>query len=174
MKIGMIYAKAQNNVIGKNGDLPWYLPEDLAHFKKITQGHPVIMGRKTWDSLPAKFKPLPGRQNIVVSRASSEELKAITQTGAWVCNSLELALEKCRTMQTSPTEIWIIGGAQIYQQAQALCNAAEVTLIEQDFEGDAFAPVLDGQWLLQSEAKHQTQNGLNYRFLSYVRSASLS
>ena len=75
MKLGLIYARARNGVIGKGGTLPWHLPEDLAHFKRLTMGCPVIMGRKTWDSLPPKFRPLPGRENVVLTRDA--EWKAV-------------------------------------------------------------------------------------------------
>lgn len=170
MKIGMIYAQSRNQVIGNQGQLPWHLPEDLAHFKKITHGHPVIMGRKTWDSLPPRFRPLPGRQNIVISRAPAQELDSITSTGCWVENSLEQALEKCRALEPAPQEIWIIGGAQIYQQAQAFCNTAEVTLIEKDYEGDAFAPALGSEWQLVAEQAHTSSDGLRYRLMTYHRS----
>ena len=102
MNLGLIFARARNGVIGKAGGLPWQLPEDMAHFKQITMGCPVIMGRKTWDSLPVKFRPLPGRANIVITR--QPDLK---EAGAQIAASLSDALALC----ASAEEIWIIGGA---------------------------------------------------------------
>ncbi|MBP7457532.1 MAG: dihydrofolate reductase, partial [Ottowia sp.] len=108
MKIGLIWAQARNRVIGKNGVMPWHLPEDLAHFKRVTLNHPVIMGRKTWDSIPPKFRPLPGRTNIVVTRQADWHEK-----GAQCSSSLREALQQCE----NSNQVWVIGGAQIYAQA---------------------------------------------------------
>ena len=114
-RINLIYARAANGVIGKDGAMPWHLPEDLAHFKQLTQGCPVLMGRKTWDSLPPKFRPLPGRTNIVITRQADWQAE-----GAQRADSLEEAL---RLAGAAP-EIWIIGGAQIYAQAEPLASCA--------------------------------------------------
>jgi dihydrofolate reductase len=124
-------------VIGRDNRLPWHLPEDLAHFKRTTLGCPVIMGRKTWDSLPSKFRPLPGRLNIVVTRDAG-----FVADGASVALSLEAARDLCPAGGTA----WVIGGAQIYAQALPLASEVVVTEIAQDFEGDAFAPVLGSEW----------------------------
>jgi dihydrofolate reductase len=115
MDLALIYARAANGVIGANGTMPWHLPEDLAHFKALTQGHPVIMGRKTWDSLPARFRPLPGRTNIVVTRQADWHAD-----GAQRAASLDEALSLAE--QSGAATAWIMGGAQIY--AQALPSAA--------------------------------------------------
>ena len=160
MKINMIFARSANGVIGKNNAMPWHLPEDLAHFKKLTLGSPVIMGRKTWDSLPAKFRPLPGRTNVVITRQADWQAE-----GAKTAGSLQDALTLCQTSNV----IWIIGGAQIYAQAEPLANRIEVTHIDKDFEGDAFAPKLGPQWTPSHREDHVSSAGLNYSFITYTR-----
>ena len=161
MAIHLIYARAANGVIGHNNTMPWHLPEDLAHFKQCTQGHPVIMGRKTWDSLPARFRPLPGRTNIVVTRST-----AWREDGVLRSHSLEEALQLAA--QHSDT-IWVMGGAQIYAQALPLADVVEVTIIHQDFEGDAYAPTLDAQWHITSRQDAVSSQGLSYSFVRYER-----
>lgn len=158
MQVNMIFARAANGVIGKDNTLPWHLPEDMAHFKRLTQGWPVIMGRKTWDSLPPKFRPLPGRTNIVVTRQQDW-----TAPGAVVAASVEEAFRHCK----SPEQVWVIGGAQIYAQAAPLADRIEVTEIAQDFEGDAFAPHLGPEWQETAREKHVSSNGLNFSFITY-------
>ena len=160
MKINMIFARSANGVIGKNNAMPWHLPEDLAHFKKLTLGSPVIMGRKTWDSLPSKFRPLPGRTNVVITRQADWQAE-----GAQTAGSLQDALALCQTSNV----IWIIGGAQIYAQAEPLANRIEVTHIVKDFEGDAFAPKLGPQWIPSHREEHVSSTGLNYSFITYTR-----
>ena len=158
MNINMIYARAANGVIGKDGVMPWHLPEDLAHLKRLTQGFPVIMGRKTWDSLPLRFRPLPGRTNIVITRQ-----KDWHETGAQPAPSLAHALELCKG---SP-EVWIIGGAQIYTQAEPLAQRIEVTEIAQDFAGDAFAPMLGAGWFETARDNHVSSTGLAFSFVTH-------
>ncbi|GLS16199.1 dihydrofolate reductase [Hydrogenophaga electricum] len=159
-RLNLIYARAANGVIGLRNALPWHLPEDLAHFKRTTLGCPVIMGRKTWDSLPPKFRPLPGRLNIVVTRDPGWHAD-----GAQVAHSLEAAQALC----PPAGEAWVIGGAQVYAQALPLASRVVVTEIAADFEGDAFAPVLGPEW---QEAERQTgmsAQGLALAFVTYVR-----
>ncbi len=164
MQVNMIYARAANGVIGHNNAMPWHLPEDLAHFKKMTLGHPVIMGRKTWDSLPAKFRPLPGRANVVVTRQADWHA-----AGAHTAGSLQEALAHCQ----GATEVWIIGGAQIYAQAEPLASRIEVTHIAREFAGDAFAPELGEQWVQIQHEDHASSNGLTYSFITYVKNQPL-
>lgn len=154
----MILARAANGVIGNNNRMPWHLPEDMAHFKRLTQGWPVIMGRKTWDSLPPKFRPLPGRTNIVITRQPDWK-----ENGAEPAASLADALKICARSE----EVWIIGGAQIYAQAQPLADRIEVTEIAQDFEGDAFAPPLGSEWIEAARENHVSLNGLKFSFITY-------
>ena len=163
MKPGLIFARARNGVIGKDGGLPWHLPEDLAHFKRVTMGCPVIMGRKTWDSLPARFRPLPGRTNIVVTRQGHWHA-----AGAMRAASLEDALALC----PAGTRPWVIGGAQLYALALPLSDLAEVTEIDADFDGDAQAPVLDSQWREVAREPHRPAGGLSFAFVTYRRGAA--
>ena len=159
MKINMIFARSANGVIGKNNTIPWHLSEDLAHFKKLTLGSPVIMGRKTWDSLPPKFRPLPGRTNIVVTRQSDWQPE-----GANTADSLQAALAQCH----AASDVWIIGGAQIYAQAEPLASRIEMTLIDKDFDGDAFAPTLGSQWQAIHKEDHVSSTGLKFSFITYT------
>ena len=160
MQLNMIFARAANGVIGNNNALPWHLPEDMVHFKRLTSGCPVIMGRKTWDSLPPRFRPLPGRNNIVITRQLAWQAP-----GAQTASSLPEAVALCEASQ----QVWIIGGAQIYAQAEALARRIEVTEIAQDFEGDAFAPVLGTQWHEIAREDHVSINGLKYSFITYTK-----
>jgi len=162
MEIALIYARAANGVIGKDGVMPWHLPEDLAHFKQLTQGHPVIMGRKTWDSLPPRFRPLPGRVNIVVTRQVDWQ-----QDGAQRASSLEDALQLAA--QSTPATVWVMGGAQIYAQALPLAQRVEATEIAQAFDGDAHAPTLGPEWVEATRTEHVAASGLHYAFVRLQR-----
>ena len=153
MPLHLIYARSRNNVIGKNGDLPWHLPEDLAHFKRTTLGQAVVMGRVTWESIPDKFRPLPGRRNVVVSRQTD-----YAATGATVVNALQDAL----ALFPADEVVWLIGGAQLYAQALLLASQVVVTEIDADFEGDAFAPVLGPEWHETERSQHTSAQGLAY------------
>ena len=162
MQVHLIYARAANGVIGKDGTMPWHLPEDMAHFKQLTHGCPVIMGRKTWDSLPPRFRPLPGRTNIVVTR-QPEWNKMGAQRSSSLHNALQIA------EQTNATTVWVIGGAQIYAQALPLAQRVEVTEIAQDFDGDAHAPELGPEWVETAREAHTSTNGLAFAFVRYER-----
>lgn len=129
--VSLIVGMTKDRVIGNKGTLPWHIPDDLKNFKGITEGNVVIMGRKTWDSLPTKFKPLPNRINLVVS--SSLE----NRSGIIVCRSLEEALQKARGFKK---EICIIGGATIYQQALPLVQKMYISIIKKEVAGDTFFP----------------------------------
>ena len=158
MKLGMIYARARNGVIGKDGVMPWHLSEDMAHFKQVTMGCPVIMGRKTWNSLPPRFRPLPGRMNIVISRQDDWQAE-----GATMASSLDAALNLC----AGQAQVWIIGGGQIYAQAEPLADTIEVTELDADFEGDTFAPELSAQWRETAREQHTSKTGLDFSFVTY-------
>ena len=158
--LGLIWAQSTSGVIGRDGGIPWQLPEDLAHFKEVTTGHTVVMGRRTWDSLPAKFRPLPGRRNVVVTRQSD-----FTAQGATVVGEIDDAL-------TEP-ETWVIGGEQIYTLALPRADRCEVTEIDIEIprdDGDAIAPVLDEAWVGTPGEWQTSDAGLRYRFHSYHRS----
>lgn len=160
MKLHLIFARAANGTIGKDGTMPWHLPEDLAHFKRTTLGSPVIMGRKTWESLPPKFRPLPGRLNVVVTRQTDWQA-----AGANVAHSLPEAITLCEAAD----DAWIIGGAEIYAQAMPLANTAVVTEIEASYEGDAFAPQFGPEWVEMQRERHLSATGLNFSFVTYTR-----
>jgi dihydrofolate reductase len=138
MKIALIAAVSRNGVIGHGGDLLWKLPEDLQFFKRVTMGHPVIMGRKTWDSIPTKFRPLPGRTNIVVTRR-----KDWHADGAIAAHTLEDALERAlESVADDPhaSRAYVIGGAQLYALAMPHADELVMTEIDRDFQGDARFP----------------------------------
>ncbi|MBW0172613.1 MAG: dihydrofolate reductase [Hydrogenophaga sp.] len=160
VRLHLIFARAANGVIGKNNTLPWHLPEDLAHFKQTTMGQPVIMGRKTWDSLPPRFRPLPGRVNIVVTRDAQWQAQ-----GALRADSLHAAIAHC----PEGSDAWVIGGAQIYAAALPLAETAVVTEIAQDFEGDAFAPEFGPEWRVTARESHTAASGLPFSFVTYTR-----
>ena len=161
--LGLIYARARNGVIGKNNALPWHLPEDLAHFKATTLGQPVIMGRKTWDSLPPKFRPLPGRVNIVVTRQHDWQAE-----GAQVAHSVEQALALC----PADSHPWVIGGAELYAQALPLATRVVVTEIDADFDGDAHAPTLGPEWQCLQRETRTAASGLGFALVTLTRANS--
>jgi dihydrofolate reductase len=130
-EVVIIAAVAKNRVIGKDNQLIWNIPEDMAHFKALTAGHTVIMGRRTWESLPPRFRPLPGRRNIVISRQPD-----YAAPGAELADSLENALKLASAADT----VFIIGGEQIYAQAMALADRLEITEVDLEPEGDAWFP----------------------------------
>ena len=161
MPLHLIYARARNNVIGVNGDLPWHLPEDLAHFKQTTMGQPVIMGRITWESIPEKFRPLPGRTNVVVSRQPEFEA-----TGAQVVGSLQAAMDLFSPDQV----VWLIGGAQLYAQAMPLAQQLVITEIDADYAGDAWAPdLIAHEWQETARTRHVSAQGLAYSLVTLQR-----
>ncbi len=160
MELGLIFARAANGVIGKGNQLPWHLPEDLAHFKALTLGCPVIMGRKTWDSLPAKFRPLPGRRNVVVTRQSSW-----SEAGAERAGSLVEAL----TLVQDAPRVWVTGGSELYRLALPLAQVVEATEIGAEYDGDAYAPDLGPEWNEVARVRNQSAAGLPYDFVTYRR-----
>jgi dihydrofolate reductase len=160
VSLGLIWAQSSSGVIGRANGIPWHLPEDQARFKELTLAHTVVMGRLTWDSLPARVRPLPGRRNVVVTRQAD-----FMADGATVVSSLDEALTEDDT--------WVIGGAQIYALAVPLATRCEVTEVDVTLsreDGDAVAPVLDEAWVGARQGDWLTSSsGLRYRFLSYVR-----
>lgn len=156
----LIAAVAANGVIGRAGQLPWHLPEDLAHFRALTLGHTVIMGRKTWESLPLRFRPLPGRQNIVVTR--NAEYQA---SGAVVAHSLADALALCAT-----DTVFVIGGEALYQAALPLAQRLELTELAQEYQGDACFPAFcHNDWQPIDRNSQYSVNGMSYCFATYLR-----
>lgn len=165
MKLKLIFARAANGVIGLNNQMPWHLPEDLAHFKRTTLGCPVLMGRKTWESIPAKFRPLPGRANLVITRQPDWQAE-----GAHVVHSLEEGLTLALAHCPEGKDLWVMGGAEIYAQAASIAEEAVVTEIEADYEGDAFAPQLGAGWQEISRESHVSSTGLKFSFVTYRQS----
>lgn len=164
MKLHLIFARAANGVIGKHNTLPWHLPEDMAHFKRTTLGCPVIMGRKTWDSLPPRFRPLPGRLNVVVTRQGDWQAP-----GALCAHSLSEACSLC----PENSDAWVIGGAELYAQALPLASSAVVTEIDAPFEGDAYAPQFGPQWTEVARERHISVTGLSFSFVTYCRNTGV-
>lgn len=157
--ISIIVAVANNNLIGGSNKLLWHLSTDLKRFKALTMGHPVIMGRKTYESIG---KPLPGRQNIVISRNTG-----FKPEGVFVFSSLKEALSTC-----TDKDAFIIGGAEIYAQSMSLADRIYLTRIFHSFEGDAFFPeIAENEWKIEKTEMHEPdeKNPYRYAFIDYVR-----
>ena len=161
-RVALIAAVTRNGAIGKGNALLWHEPEDLKHLRRVTMGFPVIMGRKTWDSLPARFRPLPGRRNIVVSRNAALRLEGAE--GAEVAPSLDAAL----ALAGQAPKVFVIGGAQIYALALPLAHALELTEVDADLEGDRFFPSWDRTQFecIASQTRASTQ-GLPFAINTY-------
>ncbi|MGV8976505.1 MAG: dihydrofolate reductase [Cellulomonas sp.] len=162
--LALVWAQATGGVIGRDGGLPWNVPEDLARFRALTSGHPVVMGRATWESLPPRFRPLPGRENIVLSRAPG-----YLADGARVVTTMADALEL-----GEGCEVWVIGGGTVYEAAIGHADRLEVTEIDDIVAGDTYAPVIDAAWTLTAREPGagwhtSAATGVRYRFCSYRR-----
>jgi len=175
--IALIWAQAHDaagrGVIGAKGDIPWHLPEDFAHFKQLTAGHPVIMGERTWVSLPKK--PLPNRTNIVLTASSQALLPAQMQhlgdggSSVQAAGSLSEGFDLA-SKAPGGDEVWVIGGESVYRQAIAYADRLEVTEIDLVVAGDTFAPVIPlVEFSVMEEPWKTGANGLRYRFRSYQR-----
>jgi len=169
--IGMVWAQSSTGVIGRGGGMPWHLPEDLVHFSRLTKGHPVIMGRKTWESFPDKYRPLPGRTNIVITRQEGWG-DTPGADGAIAVKSLDDALLESQFASGHET-VWIIGGGDIFTQSLDLADVAVVTTIDTAEEGDTFAPELGYDWTagasLPSDGWLTAENGTRYRITVWRR-----
>lgn len=161
--ISIIVAVARNGAIGKGNGLLWRLPRDLQHFKQTTLGAPIVMGRKTWDSIG---RPLPGRFNIVVTRQAGW-----SATGAHAVASLDDAVSAAAASgEGDVAKLYVIGGAQIYADALAIADELVITEVDADFEGDAFFPTWDRRAFEEvSRSETFEDNGLGYRFVTYAR-----
>ena len=158
MEIIIIAAMAENRVIGRDNALPWSLKEDMARFRRLTDGWPCIMGRKTWESLPAR--PLPGRLNVVISQTMNSQ----DAPGALVLSSLHEALRQLAGHQ----KMFICGGESIYREALSFATGMELTIIHQSHAGDVFFPEIDpAQWLISG-----TEHGDGYSFISYRKNTA--
>lgn len=160
-EVGLVWAEAHGGVIGADGGMPWHVPEDLAHFKAVTLGSPVVMGRRTWESFPDRFRPLPGRRNIVVTR--DDEWSG---AGAERADSLPAALETA-----GDGRVWVIGGGALFREAIGRADLLEVTEIDLAVGGDTFAPSREGWTTLEQGPWETSRAGIRYRFLRLVPSA---
>jgi len=163
--IVIIAAVARNRVIGRDNQLIWNIPEDMAHFKVLTAGHTVLMGRKTWESLPPRFRPLPGRRNIVISRQTDYAVP-----GAELANSLEAGIALAKADET----IFVIGGADIYRQAMMLADRLEITEVNLTPEGDSWFPDFTKTDWNTTRRTDFVSNGTACAFVSYTRGSGKS
>ncbi|MCX5403523.1 dihydrofolate reductase [Streptomyces sp. NBC_00335] len=174
MDVGLVWAQSSDGVIGADNGIPWRLPEDMAHFKATTLGHPVVMGRKTWDSLPARFRPLTGRRNIVVTRDPEWAAEGAERAGS-IPEALELAAGQGGQAGQPPsaepaTACWVIGGGEVYRAAMAHAVMLSVTEVDTKVIGDTHAPELDPAWTVAEDAGWQSSvTGLRYRICTYTR-----
>lgn len=152
-----------NRVIGCKNELVWHIPEDLKRFKTLTMGHPVIMGRKTWESLPEKVRPLPGRTNIVVTRSGWYEAE-----GAQIVHSLPEALSYAKAAEGSE-EIFVAGGTELYQAALPFVSRLYLTLIDDEKEGDAFFPAYEAEFTKKISAESHEHAGVSYSWTTLER-----
>ena len=160
--IGLVWAQARGGVIGADGGMPWHVPEDLAHFRAVTGEADVVMGRRTWESLPPRFRPLPGRRNIVVTR-STEWGEPGAERAASFDDALALAASET---------VWVIGGGQLYAEAIGRADVIELTRLDLEAEGDTHAPPLSGWRRVSADPAagddwHTSTGGIRYRFETY-------
>ncbi|MEU4671331.1 dihydrofolate reductase [Amycolatopsis sp. NPDC023774] len=150
--IGLVWAQSANGVIGRDGALPWQLPEDMKHFRALTSGATVLMGRRTWESLPPRFRPLPGRRNLVLS--STEQ------------DGVETFPDLSRALAAVPGDVWVMGGEAVYRAALPFADRIVVTEIQEHFEGDTYAPEV-GRPPDSTGAWQESTTGLHYRLLTW-------
>jgi len=162
MTVSLIWAEAADRVIGRDGTIPWRLPEEQQMFKQLTLGATVVMGRGTWESLPASVRPLPGRRNIVLTKRQSYDAP-----GADVVHSLADALA------AADGDVWVIGGAAVYDEALPLADRVVRTRVHLDVDGDARAPLLGPEWTMvgrdPAEGLHTSASGITYCVATFRR-----
>ena len=170
MTVGVIWAQAANGVVGCDGVLPWHLPEDLLLFRELTMGSTVVMGRVTWESLPDRFRPLPGRRNVVLTRQ-----EGWSAPGADVAPSVDAAI---RRYGEGTDRLWFIGGGAVYKTAIEFADEITVTRLQESFDGDTYAPSLGPEW---SELRRQpaegwsvSRTGLHYCVSTLQRTPSVA
>jgi dihydrofolate reductase len=161
LRISLVAAVSPGGVIGRDGRIPWRISEDARHFRALTMGHPVVMGRRTWDSLPERFRPLPGRRNVVVTRNAHWRAP-----GAERASSLEHAFR----LLAGATQVFVIGGAELYAVALPHADELQLTEIDADFEGDTFFPDWDrAAFDEESREPHVSDTGIPFSFVTYRR-----
>ncbi len=162
MRLSIVAAVARGGVIGRGNAIPWRIPEDVLHFKDLTMGHPVVMGRRTWDSLPDRFRPLPGRRNIVLSRNPGWHAAGAERAG-----SLDEAL---RLLDDMP-QVFVIGGADVYASALPIADELLLTEIDADVEGDTvFPPFAADGFEETSRERLVSEAGVPLSYVTYARS----
>jgi dihydrofolate reductase len=163
--IGLIWAEAADRVIGRDGAIPWRVPEDHAHFRACTDGATVVMGRRTWESLPERFRPLPGRRNVV-----------LTRRGDWTAPGAEIAPDLTAALALAEGDVWVMGGARVYAEALPRADRVERTEVDLRVDGDVRAPALDASWRRVSqdpaEGWNTSRTGVRFRIHSYRRTSS--
>ncbi|WP_192821603.1 dihydrofolate reductase [Rufibacter sp. LB8] len=165
--IGLVVAISENRVIGKDNQLIWHLPEDLKHFKRLTLGHPMVMGRKTFEAIG---KPLPGRTSIIVTRQADY----VAPESCLVATSVEEALQKALALDET---VMVVGGGDIYQQALPFAEVVYLTLVHESFEGDVYFPELEPDvWEITEQAEHEAddRHAYPYSFFTFRRKAGFS
>lgn len=170
----MIWAQSLDGVIGLDGDMPWHVPEDLKHFKSITLGKVLIMGRNTWASFPDSVRPLPGRTSVVVSRTLAQDPQdpKLAHDNVHVVADLQSGLDLAGELKTGPM-VWVVGGGSLYDQALDVTTVVERSMFNLNIEGDTYAPQLDASWMLDSQDPaagwHTSQSSVEYRFERWER-----
>lgn len=169
MRIGLIWAQTRDGVIGADNTMPWHLPEDLEHFKATTLGRPVVMGRRTWESIPPRFRPLPGRRNIVVTRDPRWAADGADRAGS-LDEALRLAATTPGADADAVAETWVIGGGQLYRAAIDHAVVLSVTEIDLSVDGDTHAPAIGPAWTVADDhGPRVSVSGLRYRIRTYRR-----
>ena len=166
MKVSLVAAVARGGVIGLEGGLPWRIPEDMRRFREVTIGHPVVMGRRTWDSLPERFRPLPGRRNVVVSRNPGWQREGAERAGS---------LEEALLLLNGAPHVFVIGGAELYASALPLADELLLTEIDAEIGGDTFFPPRGrAEFIEESREEHVSEGGIPFAFVSYLRRGQAS
>jgi dihydrofolate reductase len=161
VRVSVVAAVARGGVIGRDDDLPWHVPEDARRFRELTMGHPVVMGRRTWDSLPERFRPLPGRRNVVVTRNPTWEAAGAERAG-----SLDDALD---LLEGAP-QVFVIGGGEVYAAALPLADELLLTEIDLEVDGDTLFPSFDRDVFREvAREPHTAADGTAFAFVTYVR-----
>jgi dihydrofolate reductase len=161
VRVSLVAAVARGGVIGRGGGLPWRIPEDLERFRSLTMGHPVVMGRRTWDSLPERFRPLPGRRNVVVTRNPEWHGEGAERAGS---------LDEALRLVNGAERVFVIGGGQLYAEALPRADELLLTEIEADVEGDTWFPGWEREDFDEvGRELHVSENGVEFSFVTYVR-----
>lgn len=170
----MVWAQSLDGVIGLDGDMPWHVPEDLKHFKDLTMGQVLIMGRNTWASFPDAVRPLPGRTSVVVSRTLAKDPQdpQLAHDSVHVVADLQSGLDLAGELKTGPM-VWVVGGGSLYDQALDVTTLVERSVFNLNVKGDTYAPQLDASWQLGSQDPatgwHTSKTSVQYRFERWER-----